>query len=113
MLNRYILDENGQPHPEPDRLAWVRWFETSYQQRVVVQDEVFPGIKVSTVFLGVDHNWNGKEPPQLWQSIIFAPDNYPLGGEQQRYASLTEARAGHAVLVRHVRAVGPHKETSP
>jgi hypothetical protein len=111
MLDKYILDEDGLPHREPDLLAWAHWFEACGRQRIVAQDEVFPGVTVSTVFLGIDHNWSGKGPAILWESMVFAPNGYPLADEQQRYSSLADARAGHVVLIRHVRAIGEHKES--
>lgn len=49
-------------------------------------------VTVSTVFLGVDHNWSDVGPPVLFETMIF-------GGEhdeyQQRYSSYADALAGH------------------
>lgn len=50
------------------------------------------GVTVSTVFLGLDHNFGWEGPPILWETMIF-------GGEhdqyQERYSSADEAEIGH------------------
>jgi hypothetical protein len=88
-LHNYILDERGQPVLEPDVIKWAQWFETS--KRILKQDRIDP-ILVSTVFLGVDHNFMGEGLPLLWETMIF-------GGEhdqyQERYTSREEALKGH------------------
>jgi hypothetical protein len=89
-IGTYILDEHGQPVPEPDTLRWAKWFETA--NRVVRQDRV-EDIVVSTVFLGLDHNWyEGAHEPILWEAMIFGgvEDQY-----QRRYSSLKDAEEGH------------------
>jgi hypothetical protein len=66
--------------------------------RVLAQTEVGP-LLVSTVFLGVDHDFGGG-PPVLWETMIFnAPDDHPLDGYQDRYTSREAAMEGHARAV--------------
>lgn len=95
MMMNYVLDENDNPVLEPDLLTWARWYETA--DRHVALTEL-DGIKISTVFLGVDHNFSTDGPPILFETMIF-------GGEHDeecwRYATLGEAQAGHdeAVLM--------------
>lgn len=68
--DRYILDANGEPIPEPDLMKWARWFG---QDKVrVVKQEWVDNVWVSTVFLGLDHNFNAKGPPVLWESMTFS-----------------------------------------
>ncbi len=59
----YILDDNGEPAPCADSLAWARWFEDPKRRRVA-SAEVGPWT-VSTVFLGIDHAFGGGAPPPL------------------------------------------------
>jgi hypothetical protein len=92
-----VLDADGQPLPCDDLLVWARWFEEA--DRLVALDEPVSGQKVSTVFLGLDHQF-GKGRPILWESMVFGG---PLDGEQQRYMSRDQAVAGHARLVAQVR----------
>jgi hypothetical protein len=57
-----------------------------------VQQDKIGNVKVSTVFLGLDHNYSLDGPPLLYETMIF-------GGEhdqyQERYATRDEALAGH------------------
>ena len=55
-------------------------------------------LEVSTVWLGIDHNW-GDGPPLIFETMIF-------GGESEdchRYATKAEAWAHHDELVRQLR----------
>ena len=69
-------------------LEWGRWFEKA--ERHVAKDTI-KGVDVSTVFLGLDHNYFGG-PPLLFETMIF-------GGEhddyQERYTTWDEALLGH------------------
>ena len=102
--DRYVLDEHGEPRPEPDLFVWADWFERTQRDgsRVVKQDYVEGGagqIGVSTVFLGLDHNWRATGPPVLWESLVFGTS---LDGEMQRYTSKAAAIEGHKALVARV-----------
>jgi hypothetical protein len=94
---RYILDETGTPVPEPDLYKWGKWFE-SMGNRVLQQDMV-GDVKVSTVFLGLDHNW-GEGEPVLWETMVFGGK---LDMEQDRYTSRDEAIKGHASILQRVK----------
>lgn len=78
---------------EEDLLIWARWFGTA--NRVVKQTEVAKGVEVSTVFLGLDHNFRGGDPI-LFETMIFggARDQ-----EQERYHTWDEAAEGHERIV--------------
>ena len=93
-IGHYILDDQGEPVPEPDICKWGRWFENT-ENRIVARDEVGDA-QVSTVFLGLDHSFLGVGAPVLWESMVFGG---PLDGEQERYTSKAEALAGHADMV--------------
>ena len=58
--------------------------------RQVARDE-FDGITVSTVFLGIDHNFSGG-PPLIFETMVFGGG---LTEYQTRYATWDEAEAGH------------------
>ena len=97
MPDKYVLDLDGQPLPCDDLLVWAQWFEQ--HDRTLAKDLV-AGVGISTVFLGLDHNFCGG-PPVLWESLVFGG---PLDGEQRRYQSREEALAGHTELVAAVTA---------
>jgi hypothetical protein len=56
-------------------------------------------VRVSTVFLGIDHAWEG--PPLLFETMVFGG---PLDEEMERYSTWEEAERGHAVMARRVLA---------
>lgn len=89
----YVLADNGQPVLIDNPMAWGKWMMEA--NRAVCKTTVKPGIDVSTVFLGIDHNFGGGAPV-LWETMIFggAQDGY-----QERYSSEQEAREGHARAV--------------
>lgn len=100
MSGNYILDETGNPLPVRDVLEWARWFETA--DRSLASTQVC-GRLVSTVFLGVDHAFDGGEPV-LWETMIIGNDgNGRYEDFQERYTSRADAEAGHARAVAMVR----------
>ena len=92
MSGQYIL-KNGVPVPEPDLLVWGRWLETANEDRRVAYDVISPELKVSTVFLALDHSFKPGAEPILYETMVFGG---PLDGSQERYATKQEAQAGHA-----------------
>lgn len=95
-MDHWMLDDDGNAVMEPDLIKWARWFETA--NRKLAQD-IVGAVRVSTVFLGLDHGFVPEEPPILWETMIF-------GGEhdlwQDRYASKADALAGHAAALKMV-----------
>ncbi|MGD9856117.1 MAG: hypothetical protein AB7U20_14325 [Planctomycetaceae bacterium] len=99
----YVLI-NGRPTYEPDADKWAEWFETSEQERVVHQTEV-DGLRVSTAFIGIDLRVLGSGPPLVYETMIFdAEGEVAMGGYQQRYGTLGEAKQGHWNVVEQIRA---------
>lgn len=89
----YILDEQGKPVREPDILKWAHWFEKA--DRHVAKDK-FGKVQVSTVFLGIDHNFHANGPPVLFETMIFGG---PHDQYQERYSTKEDAIAGHRKAV--------------
>ena len=87
--DKYILDESGNPVVEPDLMKWGHWMGTG--NRHIALDRLAEGVKISTLFLGVDYNF-GEGPPILFETMIF-------GGEhdqyQERYETREQALEGH------------------
>lgn len=85
---------------EPDLLTWARWFESSMRARIVGRTQVGT-YAISTVFLGLDHNWGGG-PPILFETMVYGSD-----GEDrdivQRYHTYSDASAGHRRWIEHYR----------
>ena len=85
----YILDKDK--NPVQATLEQFAKFCEQQGDKVVQQDKLPNGTFVSTVFLGLDHQF-GDGPPILFETMIF-------GGEhdqyQERYCTWTEAVKGH------------------
>lgn len=104
---RYVLDAEGRPKPEPDLMKWASWIEKTRIPATWdkggrhVADEKIGAVRVSTVFLGLDHAW-GAGPPIFWETMTFGPEPWHqvmsrcAGGREQ-------AEAMHAEMVARVR----------
>jgi len=95
MSGKYILD-NLKPVPCDDLMRWARWIETSDRR---IERTMIGSIKVSTVFLGIDHNYCDDGPPILFETMVFGGAH---DQEQYRYSTLAEAKTGHFKIVRMV-----------
>jgi hypothetical protein len=90
--DKFILD-GKTPVEEPDLETWALWFETADRSvKLTIQERV----RVSTVFLGLDHNFGGG-PPLLFETMTFIDGK---GDDEVRYSTWDEAEAGHADAVR-------------
>jgi len=99
--DKYILDDKGEPVVEDCLYRWGMWFETHSHNRIVNQEWV-GSYKVSTVFLGLDHNWSPHGPPVLWETMVFGYG--PLDSEMDRCSGTREqAEAMHQKMVDKVR----------
>lgn len=74
---------------------WAKEFE---KNRMVAQDRVNNSF-ISTVFLGIDHNYSGQGKPLLFETMVFGGE---LDEEQMRYSSWDEAVDGHAFMISKV-----------
>lgn len=95
----YILDKMHQP-VACDEQTWVRWFENIDNRRVALT-EIKPGTSVSTVCLGLDHNYRSSGPPILFESMAFV---HGETFDSLRYCTWAQALAGHRIMVKAVRA---------
>ena len=93
----YIL--NGHDvEPVDDILVWGKMLE-NHEARHVAETEI-GDVQVSTVFLGMNHNW-GDGPPLLFQTMVFGGK---LDLELEQYSTWDEAERGHAAMAERVRA---------
>jgi hypothetical protein len=76
MLERYILKDH-EPVRCEDMQAWGEWMSDAGRWRVA-HDTCGP-VRVSTIFLGIDHAFKGiDEGPLLFETVI-------VGGEFDKY----------------------------
>jgi hypothetical protein len=90
-MNFYIL--NGHtPVLEPDMPVWGKWMETADRH---VNETTIGVLRISTIFLGIDHNFFDGQPPRLFETMIFgfdSDDSY-----QTRCATWEQAERMHAL----------------
>ena len=94
---QYILDENGDPIECNDIREWGAWMQSN--DRRISQTEIGES-KVSTVFLGLDHAWDGGSP-LLWETMVFEG---PFDGEMKRCGGkIADAQAMHDAMCERIR----------
>ena len=104
MTDKYILD-GKTPVAEPDPMKWAKWFETANRTvckstaTVKLHGKPVGEVRISTVFLGIDHSF-GKGPPLLFESMIFGG---PLDGDQDRCSTYEAAEKMHERMMERVR----------
>ncbi len=96
MIDWYILDEKHNPF-KVDLLTGARALE--YTNRHVDVTNI-GDVRISTVFLGLDHGYGRAGPPLLFETMIFGGEN---DGYQERYCTWDEASRGHGVAVDLIR----------
>ena len=87
----YTLDENNKP-VKATIIQYSEWIEANPERKAVKQEHI-GDVRISTVFLGLDHAWPKNDiTPVLWETMIF-------GGEHDqymdRYTSYEDALEGH------------------
>lgn len=95
------------PDGEPLGLwEWAELFERRHEDLAPESwwrklTELGAGLEVSTVWLGIDHNFLGG-PPLTWETMVFGHDREEEGC--WRYATRAEAFDDHERIVRELRA---------
>lgn len=105
-VDHFILDGHDPVAVE----SWEQWSEWMTEHKYaprragraddcrVARTEI-DGVRVSTVFLGIDHGYDTGEPI-LFETMVFGGE---LDQEQERYCTWDEAERGHEAMVRRVR----------
>ncbi len=113
----YYILIGKQPYQVDDLIEWGRWYEhhSRFGTKHVVNDYLEPRkplgkggrlrnkinyfrsrpVRVSTVFLAVDHNFFGGKPV-LFESLVFCGN---ADGIMRRYHTWDEAVEGHKHLL--------------
>lgn len=89
-----------------DVIQWAEAFGRLAHRHRVVGFAVVGGVEVSTVFLGLDHNFGWLLTGEAdHRPLLFETMTFPASEVWDRYASWDEAVAGHARCVAAVRGV--------
>mgnify|MGYP001606146526 CR=1 FL=1 len=97
MMKQYILQDK-KPVECDDIEKWGRMMGSDTERRVA-HDEIGK-IRVSTVFLGLDHRFDSAGDPILFETLVFGGE---LDGEMNRYTTWEAAELGHKAMVERVK----------
>lgn len=90
-IDEGIYDRQGKPI---DFLTWgLLSDDYNYQN---VQDDHFGDLRVSTTWIGLDHDFRRSGTPVIFETMIFGP---LLNNWDYRYSTEEEARTGHAMIL--------------
>lgn len=98
-MSRYwiLSDEDPPREVECGVDVWAPWFETADRviRRTTIEHRGRPVCLVSTVFLGLDHNY-GPGPPLLYETMVF-----PSCADEdcERWSTWKDAITGHEAMV--------------
>lgn len=95
MTDKYIL--NGKETVPCNNLTdWAEWMENHDRTvgKTMVKD-----ILISTVFIGLNHNFLNPANPLLFETMIFGGKHDP---DCRRYSTWEEAQEGHKKIVKLV-----------
>jgi hypothetical protein len=97
MIDWYELIGQTAVPMHGDVLEWALKYET--MDRRVAETTLFGMCRVSTIFLSLDHSWNGGRP-LLFETMAFWPGRD--GYEQERCSTWLEAQEQHARMCAEV-----------
>ena len=91
-IDKYKLDGH-KTVPCENLMEWAQWFETADRRvlKTILKGPDNIDIKVSTVFLGLNHNL-GEGEPILFETMVFGGAH---DQEEERYSTWDEAEEGH------------------
>ena len=86
----YYILHDGNPLP-CDMETWARWFQEHSDQRFIEKTEIGETL-ISTVFLGLNHNFFSGSYPLIFETMIFGG---PHDQSMWSYLTREQARSGH------------------
>lgn len=99
--SHYILDENKNVIPAT-LMEWGCFLEKHRLDRIVSREEI-NGLRVSTVFIGLDHSWLPRDhkdhKPDIFETMVFKNESDIYC---ERYSTWQEAEYGHKKAVEWV-----------
>ena len=116
------FDIDGKPIP---LMTWARMQDMEHKR--VAEDTIEDGVRkywVSTVWLGLDHNFGFSGPPLIFETMVFDVDKTRIKVTEpgawedlmmDRYATKEQALTGHQMIcdaIRVMAAVGMNKENN-
>lgn len=106
-MNYYILNKDHSITKAVSMFDYLGWDSLNKGIKVVGKYETSK-YRVSTVFLGLDHSFEGDDSePILFETLVFDGE---LDGEMDRYYTWDEAVKGHAKMVKRCGGIVKQKE---
>lgn len=100
MSSWYVLDDDNKPKIA-DYLEAAKWRDANPDRHRVGFTKVGRA-RVSTIFLSIDHNWEGPPaPPVLFETMVFGGR---FDGYQRRHETWEQAEQWHAQVVEALRS---------
>jgi len=95
----YLLDENKKPY----KVTITEWIQGLTDKMRSVKQETINGVFVSTVFLGLDHNFSNSPVPIVFETMLFGKVEH--GEYQVRCSTYEEALKQHEKAVNYVNSL--------
>jgi len=101
-------DKSGEPI---DLMKWAKYFE-DLDYKVIARDMV-GGNEVSTVWLGINHNFSDDGAPVIFETMVFPNEDWD-GDElyMNRYSTEAEALEGHKEAIEVAKTLEVHDEAT-
>ena len=95
-LGHWILDGIDPIPVELD--TWATWFQAADNW---IAKDWLEHFSVSTVFLGLDHNFHDHGPPLIFETMVFANGGW-MGEWMMRSSTYHEAMTAHELAMLYV-----------
>ncbi len=99
----YKLDENKNAIPCSTE-EWgeqIQYMKENHTKHVA--DENIDGKRISTIWMGLDHQWHDNGPPLLYETMVFDEADKGYDIYCTRYSTWQEAEEGHKKAVKWVK----------
>jgi len=108
LYRTYKLDEHKNAIPCSVE-EWSDQLEEMLKNKTKhVSEETINDYWISTIWLGLDQNWNGGKFPLLYETMVFNKDHYEIYCD--RYSTWQEAEEGHKKAVEWVKNGCKHED---
>lgn len=85
--------------PYSNAMEWAKDFEQGMKLRRVDETLLWWGGRVSTIWLGLNHNFGLNGPPLIFETMVFPPKS-TMDLDMERYSNEAQAIAGHQAMVK-------------
>lgn len=104
----YWILEGTTPVLCSDHVKWCSWFATANRK---VAEDVVEGHLVSTIFLGINHDFLSSKPI-LFETMVFDGEETMQEEYHLRYSNWDDAVAGHRAILALVKLTLSPDESS-